>query len=118
MTFSGVLAIWYHRLSHTLYCHRWFGAARFVSQWARFWTGIEIHPNTLIPPIGLRVHLGGISFGNLPAIWFLLWEGKGFVSQWARFWTGIEIHPGAEIGRGVFIDHGAGVVIGEILGVV
>jgi serine O-acetyltransferase len=34
------------------------------------------------------------------------------VSVWARFWTGVEIHPGARIGRGFFIDHGAGVVIG------
>jgi len=31
----------------------------------------------------------------------------------ARLLTGIEIHPGARIGRRVFIDHGAGVVIGE-----
>ena len=31
----------------------------------------------------------------------------------ARFFTGIEIHPGATIGRRFFIDHGAGVVIGE-----
>jgi serine O-acetyltransferase len=30
-----------------------------------------------------------------------------------RFWTGVEIHPAARIGRGLFIDHGAGVVIGE-----
>ena len=35
------------------------------------------------------------------------------ISQVARFWTGIEIHPGATIGRGLFIDHGMGVVIGE-----
>jgi len=35
------------------------------------------------------------------------------LSQIARFITGIEIHPGAKIGRGVFIDHGMGVVIGE-----
>lgn len=35
------------------------------------------------------------------------------VSQLARFLTGIEIHPGATIGKGLFIDHGAGVVIGE-----
>lgn len=35
------------------------------------------------------------------------------LSQTARFITGIEIHPGAKIGRGVFIDHGMGVVIGE-----
>lgn len=35
------------------------------------------------------------------------------VSQFARFLTGIEIHPGARIGKGLFIDHGMGVVIGE-----
>jgi len=35
------------------------------------------------------------------------------ISQVARFITGIEIHPGAKLGRGLFIDHGMGVVIGE-----
>jgi len=35
------------------------------------------------------------------------------VSQLGRFFTGIEIHPAAVIGRGLFIDHGMGVVIGE-----
>tara|TARA_Y100001968_G_scaffold64890_1_gene55583 strand:+ start:473 stop:1228 length:756 start_codon:yes stop_codon:yes gene_type:complete len=35
------------------------------------------------------------------------------ISNLNRFLTGIEIHPGARIGRGVFIDHGMGVVIGE-----
>lgn len=35
------------------------------------------------------------------------------ISQFARHRTGIEIHPGAKIGKGLFIDHGMGVVIGE-----
>lgn len=35
------------------------------------------------------------------------------ISQVSRFFTGIEIHPGAKIGKGLFIDHGMGVVIGE-----
>lgn len=35
------------------------------------------------------------------------------ISQVSRFLTGIEIHPGARIGKGLFIDHGMGVVIGE-----
>jgi serine O-acetyltransferase len=35
------------------------------------------------------------------------------ISQVARFVTGIEIHPGAKIGKGLMIDHGMGVVIGE-----
>lgn len=40
------------------------------------------------------------------------WLGR-FVSNVSRFMTGIEIHPGAQIGRGLFIDHGLGTVIGE-----
>jgi len=36
-----------------------------------------------------------------------------FISQFSRWLTGIEIHPGAQVGDGVFIDHGMGVVIGE-----
>ena len=35
------------------------------------------------------------------------------LSHISRFLTGVEIHPGAKIGKGVFIDHGMGVVIGE-----
>ena len=42
--------------------------------------------------------------------WF--WAAR-FLSYLARAWTSIEIHPGAQIGNGVFIDHGVGVVIGE-----
>jgi len=51
-----------------------------------------------------------------PAHW-LYKKGLHFparaISQFSRFLTGIEIHPGAKIGRGILIDHGAGVVIGE-----
>jgi serine O-acetyltransferase len=41
------------------------------------------------------------------------WLGR-FISHLGRMFTGIEIHPGAKIGRRVFIDHGMGVVIGEM----
>ena len=44
-------------------------------------------------------------------------RGHFFIARWisqrSRHKTGIEIHPGAKIGKGLFIDHGAGVVIGE-----
>lgn len=44
-------------------------------------------------------------------------RGHTFIARWisqhARRKTGIEIHPGATIGKGLFIDHGMGVVIGE-----
>ena len=36
-----------------------------------------------------------------------------WISQMARFFTLIEIHPGAQLGHGILIDHGCGVVIGE-----
>ena len=62
-------------------------------------------------------------YPGLHALWFhrlahFLWRHKlrflaRFISQIGRFLTGIEIHPGAKIGRHFFIDHGAGVVIGE-----
>lgn len=64
LTYSGLHAIWAHRIAHFFYRRRWFLIARIIS-------------------------------------------------QVSRFFTGIEIHPGAKIGRGVFIDHGMGVVIGE-----
>lgn len=64
VTYSGLHAVWYYRLSHFFYKHKLFTIARMIS-------------------------------------------------QWARFWTGIEIHPGATIGKGLFIDHGMGVVVGE-----
>lgn len=35
------------------------------------------------------------------------------ISNFSRFLTGIEIHPAAKVGKGLFIDHGTGVVIGE-----
>ena len=35
------------------------------------------------------------------------------ISEYAKRKTGIEIHPGAKLGKGIFIDHGIGVVIGE-----
>lgn len=50
------------------------------------------------------------------AHWLFLHKRFGlarWVSQHAKFKTGIEIHPGAKIGKGLFIDHGSGVVIGE-----
>ena len=64
LTYAGPWAVWSHRLAHSLWKANWKWAARVLS-------------------------------------------------QTARFWTGIEIHPGATIGRRFFIDHGAGVVIGE-----
>ncbi|MBQ9604892.1 MAG: serine O-acetyltransferase [Firmicutes bacterium] len=61
-----------------------------------------------------------------PSFWAMLFHGAAhklylhkhyftarLISQMSRGFTGIEIHPGAKIGKGVFIDHGMAVVIGE-----
>ena len=62
-------------------------------------------------------------YPGLHALWFhrlahFFWGHRlkllaRLVSNLGRFFTNIEIHPGAKIGRRFFIDHGAGVVIGE-----
>ncbi|SNY92936.1 serine O-acetyltransferase [Cohaesibacter sp. ES.047] len=47
-------------------------------------------------------------------LWHANWRyGARFLSWFARFLTNVDIHPGATIGKRLFIDHGAGVVIGE-----
>ena len=48
LLYPGVHAVLYHRLAHWLYVHKRFFLARCVSQWSRFWTGIEIHPGATI----------------------------------------------------------------------
>ncbi|MCA0758384.1 serine O-acetyltransferase [Paenibacillus sp. N4] len=47
-TYSGLHAIWAHRIAHPLYRRGWFTLARIISQVSRFMTGIEIHPGARI----------------------------------------------------------------------
>ncbi|WP_018754015.1 serine O-acetyltransferase [Paenibacillus sanguinis] len=47
-TYSGLHAIWNHRIAHFFYRRRWFTIARMISQASRFMTGIEIHPGAQI----------------------------------------------------------------------
>lgn len=64
-----------------------------------------------------------LCYSGLHAIWAYRLAHRFYRHQWfvtgriistiARFFTGIEIHPGAQIGSGLFIDHGMGIVIGE-----
>ena len=48
LLYAGVHATLYHRLAHWLNRHRCRFLGRAVSQWSRFWTGIEIHPGATI----------------------------------------------------------------------
>jgi serine O-acetyltransferase len=64
-----------------------------------------------------------LMYPGVHAVWahrvsHLMWKRGAYLparalSQVTRFWTNIEIHPGATLGPRLFIDHGAGVVIGE-----
>ncbi|GGG06883.1 serine O-acetyltransferase [Paenibacillus abyssi] len=47
-TYSGLHAIWAHRIAHAFFRRRWFALARIISQISRFFTGIEIHPGAKI----------------------------------------------------------------------
>ncbi|MGP0587588.1 serine O-acetyltransferase [Paenibacillus timonensis] len=47
-TYSGLHAIWSHRIAHFFYRRHWYTAARTISQISRFFTGIEIHPGARI----------------------------------------------------------------------
>lgn len=48
LTYSGLHAIWAHRIAHAFYNRKLFFIARFISQLSRFFTGIEIHPGAKI----------------------------------------------------------------------
>lgn len=48
LTYSGLHAIWSHRLAHAFYKRKFYFIARVISQISRFFTGIEIHPGAKI----------------------------------------------------------------------
>ena len=68
LCYSGLHAIWLHRISHALFEHGWIVAARLVSNFCRFLTGIEIHPGAKIGD-GLFIDHGtGIVIGETAEI--------------------------------------------------
>lgn len=68
LLYPGVHAVLYHQLAHWLYQHHWFFLARCVSQWNRFWTGIEIHPGATIGQRLVIDHGMGIVIGETAEI--------------------------------------------------
>lgn len=68
LCYPGLHAIWAHRIAHGLYKRRCFVLARLISQWARFFTGIEIHPGATIGE-GLFIdHGSGVVIGETAEI--------------------------------------------------
>lgn len=75
--YSGVHAIIYHRIAHWLYNKKLRFLARWVSQWSRTWTGIEIHPAAVIGKRLVIDHGMGIVIGETAEIGddVLLYQG-------------------------------------------
>ena len=68
LLYQGVHATLYHRLAHWFYRHKMRFLARMVSQWSRFWTGIEIHPGAKIGRRLVIDHGMGIVIGETAEI--------------------------------------------------
>lgn len=77
LCYPGLHAIWFHRVSHFLYQHKWFTLARVISQFAKFLTGIEIHPGAKIGRRFFIDHGTGIVIGETTEIGddVLLYQG-------------------------------------------
>lgn len=68
LTSPGLHAIWSYRVAHALWNAKLHILARLVSNWAKFWTGVEIHPGAVI---GRRVvidHGSGVVVGATAVI--------------------------------------------------
>ncbi len=107
LLYAGVHAILYHRLAHALYRRRLRFLARCVSQWSRFWTGIEIHPGAQIGRRLVIDHGNGLVIGETTEIGddVLVYQGVTLGG------TGKELgkrHP--TIGNNVMIGAGAKVL--------
>ena len=68
LLYPGVHATMYHQAAHFCYCHNLKFLARTISQWSRFWTGIEIHPGAKIGRRLIIDHGMGIVIGETAEI--------------------------------------------------
>lgn len=107
LLYPGVHATINHRIAHWLYNHRCRFLARAVSQWSRFWTGIEIHPGAAIGRRFVIDHGTGIVIGETAEIGddVLIYQGVTLGG------TGKDVgkrHP--TIGSNVMIGAGAKVL--------
>jgi serine O-acetyltransferase len=110
LTSSGLHAIWWHRLAHRLWRAKLKLAARLVSHWSKFLTGIEIHPAARIGRRFFIDHGNGVVIGETAEIGddVMLYHG---VTLGGRTLERGKRHP--TIGNGVLIGAGA-IVLGPI----
>lgn len=104
LLYPGVHAVLAHRLSHTLWKRQWRFLARFVSQIARFFTGIEIHPGATIGKRLFIDHGIGVVIGETATIGDDVTIYHGVTLGGTSFSGGIR-HP--QLGNNVIIGAGA-----------
>jgi serine O-acetyltransferase len=68
LCYPGLHAVWMYRFTHRLYKARLFLVARLVSQWARWMTGVEIHPGAKIGKRLFIDHGMGVVFGETAVV--------------------------------------------------
>ena len=68
LLYTGLHAVINHRIAHWFYRHKMFFIARFISQWSRFWTGIEIHPGAEIGRVLMIDHGSGVVIGETSVV--------------------------------------------------
>lgn len=124
LTYPGVHALFFHKISHFLYRHQWFLLARIHSQFWRFLTGIEIHPGAKIAPGVFIDHGMGVVIGETAEVErdVVLFHGVtlggtgkdtgkrhptvrqgAFISANAQILGPIEIGAGSKIGAGAVV---------------
>lgn len=107
LVYSGLHAIWMHRISHALWVRDIKGPARIIAQITRFLTGVEIHPGATIGPRFFIDHGMGIVIGETAEIGegVMLYHG---VTLGGQVLTQTKRHP--TIGDNVTIGAGAKVL--------
>ena len=68
LCYPGLHALWFHRIAHALYQHRWYTVARVISHLGRWLTGIEIHPGAKIGKRLFIDHGMGVVIGETTEI--------------------------------------------------
>ncbi|WP_445506163.1 serine O-acetyltransferase [Niallia sp. 03190] len=107
LTYSGLHAVWFYRLSHLLWTRNHHLAAQLISQLARVLTGVEIHPAVTIGKRLLIDHGTGIIIGETAEI------GDDVIIYQGVTLGGVSNNPGRrhpKIGDRVFIGAGAAVL--------
>ncbi len=112
--YPGLHALVLHRWAHSCWTHGWHWSARFISNIARWWTGIEIHPGATV---GRRVfidHGMGIVVGETAEIGDECTIYQGVTLGGTSLYKGAKRHP--TLGRGVVVSAGAKVLGGFTVG--